>query len=206
MSNKKQAVIKQALGAQWDDLDPLVKQHYDIIPGEAASMVIHGVMDEVYHSNIAKLFLLPGKIFGALVPYKGKNIPTEVKNWTTTDNHQAMFWHRTLTFPNKKPVIFSSRMEHVKNDEIIEYVRYGMGIKMKMSVQSGALQFKSTGYVWKVAGISIPIPTWFILGDATIIEKTVSEDEFYIDFKMTHPLFGRTFAYSGTYHIVDSAS
>ncbi len=203
MSNIKEPVIKQALGESWEELAEIVKQHYDITPGESSKMTIRGVMDEVYHSKIAKLFLLPGRIFGALVPYKGTDIPTEVRNWTSENNHKAMFWYRTLDFPNKPPLIFASRMEHITDDEIIEYVRYGMGIRMGMSVDDGALIFKSKGYVWKIAGITIPIPTWFILGDAEIIEKEISKNEFYIDFNMIHPLFGRTFSYSGTFSIAE---
>jgi len=196
-------VIKQALNDAWDELALIVKQHYDITPGEPAKMVIHGVMDEVYHSPIAKLFLLPGRIFGALVPYKGKGIATEVHNWTTADNSKAMFWHRTLEFPNKPPVIFCSRMEYVKSDEIIEYVRFGMGIRMRMSVEESALIFTSIGYVWNILGIKIPIPTWAILGDAVIIEKAISDDTFYIDFNMIHPMFGKTFSYSGIFSITE---
>jgi len=198
---KQQPVIKKALGDSWDDLAEIIKRHYDISPGTSSNMIIKGVMDEVYHSAIAKLFILPGRIFGALVPYKGKKIPTEVRNWTTSDNNVAMFWHRTLQFPNKSPVIFKSRMEHIKGDEIIEYVRYGMGIRMRMSVKDNALVFRSIGYIWKIAGIKIPVPTWAILGDAEITEKSISDDQFFIDFHITHPLFGRTFAYSGVYSI-----
>lgn len=201
MSNIKEPVIKQALGESWEELAEIVKQHYDITPGEASKMTIRGVIDQVYHSNIAKLFLLPGRIFGALVPYKGKNIPTEVRNWTSENNHKAMFWYRTLEFPNKPPLIFSSRMEYINDDEIIEYVRYGLGIRMKMSVDNGALVFKSRNYVWKVGATSVPIPTWLILGDAVITEKAISDDEFYMDFYMIHPLFGQTFSYSGTFSI-----
>ncbi len=201
MSNKKQPVIKQALGKKWNELDDIVKQHYEISPGTSSEMTIKGVMDEVYHSNIAKLFLLPGKIFGALVPYKGRNISTKVRNWTTEDNNKAMFWHRTLDFPKKPPLIFASRMEHIKDDEIIEYVRYGMGIRMAMSVDDGALVFNSKGYVWEIAGVRIPIPTWLILGNAKIIEKATAADKFYINFEMVHPFFGKTFSYSGTFFI-----
>lgn len=204
LNEMQQPVIKKALGEHWDKLSDIVKQHYDITPGKPSSMVINGIMDEVYHSPVAKLFLLPGRIFGALVPYKGINIPTEVKNWTTTENKAAMFWYRTLTFPNKAPVIFRSRMEYIKEDEIIEYVRFGMGIRMAMSEKDGALVFKSIGYVWKIGGIRIPIPTWAILGDAEIIEKAMSDNRFYIDFNMIHPLFGKTFSYSGIYSIAST--
>ncbi|NOY73487.1 MAG: DUF4166 domain-containing protein, partial [Gammaproteobacteria bacterium] len=199
LEEKQQPVIKKALGENWEKLADIIKQHYDITPGKPSNMLIKGVMDEVYHSAIAKLFILPGRIFGALVPYKGKNIPTEVRNWTTSDNHKAMFWHRTLAFPGKPPVIFESRMEHIKDDEIIEYVRYGMGIRMRISVKDSALIFNSIGYVWQLGKIKIPIPTWAILGNAEIIEKAISDDQFFIDFQIIHPLFGRTFAYSGVY-------
>ncbi len=200
LEEKQQPVIKKALGESWENLTNVVKRHYDITPGKPSNMLIKGVMDEVYHSAIAKLFILPGRIFGALVPYKGNNIPTEVRNWTTSDNHKAMFWHRTLVFPGKPPVIFESRMEHIKDDEIIEYVRYGMGIRMRISVKDNALIFNSIGYVWQFGKVKIPIPAWAILGNAEITEKAISDDQFFIDFQIVHPLFGRTFAYSGVYH------
>lgn len=94
-------------------------------------------------------------------------------------------------------------MEHIHEDEIIEYVRFGMGIRMRMSVKESALIFTSIGYVWDVFGIKLPIPTWAILGDAEIIEKAISDNEFYIDFNMVHPLFGKTFSYSGVFSIVE---
>lgn len=112
-----------------------------------------------------------------------------------------MFWHRTLYFPGRNPVIFRSRMEYIKDNEIIEYVRHGMGIRMQMSVKDAALVFKSLGYVWKIGGFKIPIPSWLILGDAEIIEKAISGEEFFIDFNMIHPLFGKTFSYSGVFSI-----
>ena len=199
--SEKRPVIKEALGSNWEDLAEIIKQHYDITPGKSSNMMIKGDMDEVYHSLIAKLFLLPGRIFGALVPYKGKNVPTKVRNWTTTEDNSSMFWHRTLEFPNKPPIIFQSRMEYIEGDEIIEYVRYGMGIRMRVSVKDSALIFKSIGYVWEIGPLMIRIPTWAILGDSEITEKAISSNKFFIDFNMTHPIFGRTFSYSGTFHI-----
>jgi hypothetical protein len=195
------SIMQQALGEDWNQLDDIVKRHYAMAPGTDCNMTIHGRMDRVSHSNIAKLFLLPGRIFGALVPYRGNDIPTEVKNWTKEDNFKSMFWHRTLQFPNRPITEFRSRMEYVGKNEIIEYVRFGLGIRMRMSVDDGALVFTSAGYVWDFASVRIPIPTWAILGHAQIIEKAISQEEFYINFAMIHPIFGKTFGYSGTFSI-----
>ncbi len=205
MTSDNGPVIKKALGDKWNELDTIVKQHYDITPGDECQMVIRGVMSEVFHSKIAKLFLLPGRFLGALVPYKGRDIPTEVKNWTTQYNRHAMYWHRTLLFPNKPPITFCSRMEHSVGNEIIEYVKYGVGIRLHTDVSDNALCFRSLGYIWKIGALKINIPNWVILGDAEIIEKSLSDKQFFIDFNMTHPLFGRTFSYTGTFEIEASA-
>lgn len=204
-TKKPTSIIQKALGDQWELLDNIVKHHYEMAPGIASDMTIHGSMDQVFHSNIAKLFLLPGRVFGALIPYRGNNIPTVVKNWTTSDNLKAMFWHRTMQFPGKPLTEFKSRMEYAGGDEIIEYVKFGLGIRMRMSIDDGALVFTSSGYVWDLGLIRIPIPTWAILGDAQISERAVSEKEFHMDFKMVHPLFGETFGYSGTFSIHKSS-
>ncbi|MCU7808118.1 MAG: DUF4166 domain-containing protein [Candidatus Thiodiazotropha sp. (ex Semelilucina semeliformis)] len=203
--NKALSVMQKALGEQWDQLDEIVQRHYEMKPGQTSRITVSGTMDRVFHSNIAKLFLLPGRLFGALIPYRGINIATEVRNWTEVDNEKAMFWHRTLKFPGKPLAVFKSRMEHVAGDEIIEYVRFGMGIRMRMSVSNGALVFTSRGYTWDIGIARLSIPTWAILGDAEIIERAISEKEFYMDFNMVHPLFGQTFGYSGTFSIDPSA-
>lgn len=198
------SIMQKALGERWHQLDDIVQRHYEMSPGVPACVTIHGVMDEVFHSNVAKLFLLPGRVLGALVPYRGKDIPTEVRNWTEDNNAKAMFWHRTLQFPDKPLAVFKSRMEHVAGDEIIEYVKFGVGIRMRMSVRDGAMVFTSTGYVWDVGAVRLPIPTWAILGSAEIVERGISDEEFRIDFHMTHPLLGRTFGYSGTFSICEA--
>ena len=199
-------VIRQALGENWNALGGIVRRHYDISPGTASNMTIDGLMSEVYHSAVGKLYLLPGRLFGALVPHKGRDIPTRVRNWTQPDDDSSMFWRRTLRFPARRPVVFRSRMVHVGGDEIIEYVRFGLGIRMRLSVREGALVFESVGYVWDIGGLRVSIPAWAILGDAVIVEKPLSDHSFHIDFVIRHPLFGRTFSYTGTFAITQSVA
>lgn len=200
-TNENRPVIEKALGERWNTLDSIIKLHYGLKPGCDTQLHLRGTMREVYHSKIGKLFLLPGRIFGALVPHRGREIPTEVRNWTSKEDEVAMYWHRSLFFPDRAPVIFRSRMEHSHGSEIIEYVNYGMGIRLHTFTRNKALHFRSLGYVWKLGPITLSIPNWAILGDAEIIEKAISDKELFVDFNMIHPLFGRTFSYSGTFVI-----
>lgn len=197
-------VIKKALGSQWDTLHPVVRQHYDLTPGTEQAVIMKGIMREIHHSAIAKLFLLPGRLFGALIPYRGENIPARVRNWTTTNDVRTMFWQRSFSFPNGKTAIFASRMVHVAGDEIIEYVRFGLGIRMRVSADRGSLIYRSTCYQWDIGALSIRLPTWLILGAGEIRESGTSDSGFEMDFQMRHPLFGRTFSYSGAFEMEPS--
>lgn len=201
-----QPVVKQALGTRWDDLSAIVRRHYDMCPGEPSALTITGTMEEVFHSKMAKPFLLPARFFGALIPYSGRNIPTHVTNRTLEDDRQSMFWHRQLQFPGRPTSTFRSRMVYLRDDEIIEYVRFGLGIRMRLSVEHDALIFTSRGYLWNLGWFSISIPDWLLLGQARIIEQAISDDDFRIDFDITHPLFGRTFGYRGTFSITHNSA
>ena len=194
-------VMKTALGEDWLRLDEAVRRHYDLTPGREAAVRMQGIMQEVDHSHIAKLYLLPGRIFGALLPYKGENVTASVRNWTTSTDQKAMFWHRVFDFGAGRKAVFASRMEYVGGDEIIEYVRFGLGIRMKLSVENGALKYRSTGYQWDIGAVKLPIPTWLILGDGEITETGISATEFSMSFRMRHPLFGKTFSYSGSFRL-----
>ena len=194
-------VMKAALGEDWFRLDEAVRRHYDLTPGQESEMNMNGTMQEVDHSRIAKLYLIPGRVFGALIPYRGENVAVSVRNWTTTANRRAMFWHRVFDFGTNRKAVFASRMEYIGGNEIIEYVRFGLGIRMRLSVENGALIYRSSGYQWDIAAAKLPIPTWLILGDGEIVETGISDTEFSMSFRMRHPVFGKTFSYSGNFGI-----
>jgi hypothetical protein len=48
-------------------------------------------------------------------------------------------------------------MEHTaaRGAEVIEYVRFGIGMRLAVSAEDGALVFRDKGYIWRVAGLRI---------------------------------------------------
>ena len=195
------SVIARALGDDWARLDPVLRKHYGISPGSEQQRLMVGSMSHVDHSLVAKLFLLPGRLFGALIPYRGTDIPATVRNWTTQDDQQAMFWHRRFQFPRDREAIFASHMVYLGGDEIIEYVRFGLGIRMRLSVDDGALVYRSNGYQWDLGSFKLRFPDWLALGAGEIREAGLSDNSFEMAFVMRHPLFGRTFSYAGRFDL-----
>jgi hypothetical protein len=153
---------------------------------------------QVDFSTIGKLFITASRLLDALVPYRGSEIPVRVRNWSRADS-SAMFWHRTFRYPGRSPVIFQSRMEYVGDRHIVEYVKYGLGIRMRLSAEGESLRYDSRGYQWKLGPMRLYIPDWLLLGKAVIRETPISEQAFRVDFEINHPLWGRTFEYSGEF-------
>lgn len=194
--------MRLALGDQWDNLGTSIKMHYDLTPGLERHLTMDGIMEEVFHSFWAKPFIIIGQLFNALIPYRGINVPVVVKNWTDVKHPSGLFWHRTFSFPGKHPYVFQSRMEHYIDNEIVEFVRFNLGVRMRLSEQDGGLIYRNVDYIWKLGKYTIHVPNWLTLGNAYIIETPISDTQFKMDFTITHPLFGLMFRYRGLFKII----
>lgn len=194
---QQQAPIRQALGSRWAHLGAAIRRHYDLPPGTDTRLEMEGIMD-IDLSPVGRVFMLAGRLFGALVPRNGRDVPVTVCNWSQPDS-AAMFWHRTFRYPGKAAVIFRSRMEYAVDSEILEYVKHGLGIRMRLSVEGETLRFDSRGYQWDLGLLTLRIPDWLLMGQAVIREIPVSEQAFDVVFEINHPLWGRTFGYSGRF-------
>jgi len=196
--NKQQhAPIRQALGSEWPKLGTAIRRHYDLPPNTDTQLKVEGIM-EVVLSPIGKLFILVGRLLDALVPFKGQDIPVAVCNWSTPES-SAMFWHRTFRYPGKGPIVFHSRMEHAGDNNIVEYVKFGLGMRLQVSTEGETLRYDSQGYQWDLGPLTLRIPDWLMLGKAVIRETPISEQAFQVSFEINHPLWGRTFGYSGRF-------
>ncbi len=191
------APIRQALGADWPTLGEVIRRHYDLPPRTDTRIEVKGIM-EVTVSPVGRLFVTAGRLFDALVPFSGANLPVTVRNWSQPDS-KAMFWHRTFRYAQKPPIVFRSRMEYAGGREIVEYVKYGLGIRMQLSAEGGSLRYDSRGYQWDLGPLTLKIPDWVLLGKATIREIPESPQAFRVEFTIDHPIWGRTFGYAGRF-------
>jgi len=154
-------VIKNALGSAWDELAPVIRRHYDIHPGSDERVLMTGTMTRVDHSLIAKLFLLPGRIFGALIPYRGTDIPATVENRTRADDPRGMSWHRRFEFPGHPGTVFRSYMVHAGGDEIIEYRMFSVDqLRLslpKLITQEGPIPMKAIANRYLLTALTLAV-------------------------------------------------
>jgi hypothetical protein len=194
-----QPIVKAALGPQWELLPQALQRNFDLQPGTNGEVILNGTMYEIWHSLYAKLFVYAGRLCGALIPWKGRDIPIRIEIRTYETDPRFMYWRRIHQFPGHPDAVFASRMEYIQGDTLVEQVHLGLGMCMCAALEGEELKFRSPCYQWKIFGKRLAIPNWLLLGTGEITERQVSPDAFEMFFEIRHPVFGTTYRYNGIF-------
>lgn len=197
MSEK--SVFQIVLGDDWHQLGKIIQRHYFLKPESKDYVCVCGEMSEISHSVVAKLLIPMGLLFGAVVPYQGKNIPIDV-HYRASPKNSNIYWDRVFKF-KRGDFNFKSHMQPVKGNEVIEFVRFGIGTRLAVTVEGGALVFRDTGYLWRLFGYDLPIPGRWLMGKVYVEERPIDDQYFSMIMTLTHPLFGQLFKYSGKFEL-----
>lgn len=187
------SLMQQALGEDWDKLPPALQIHYR-----------HGITTDIGHMDIEyppfmQCYLTLLRAVGALIDRSGKQVPTVVEKQVVKERQ---YWRRTITFPDGKVVYFNSFWVTGGGNNLIEFVNPWLGLQMAVHVEQGELHYQGVRFVMKLGSLLIPIPEWLVLGHTSIVEIGVDDNHFAMDFRLTHPLLGQVFRYSGEFEAI----
>lgn len=198
MSNSV-SLMQKVLGSDWELLPPVIQRHYQIVEPEQA-IVVSGKMTIDYPRWLTPMVKVL-RLCGGLVDLKGENLAVEVKKWQS-DNALSLYWQRQIQDAQGNQCVFASRMMWSKERGLVEFIKFGFGIRLKMSVEQGKLIYRSNGHVLKLGKFMLPIPDVFALGHAFISEEAIDADSFRLHFEIVHPLWGRTYFYGGIFNVL----
>ena len=193
----KEPLFRQILGAQWDGLPPVMKKHYAVRPFSDDVVTSEGRLDV----NISPLVSVMARLTGMLLAYSGKNVPVTVV--FRSDRAGAFRFDRTFHFPDKGDVTFRSRMEWIRGNELVEFMRFGIGWKLAYEWDGSKMILRHKGYVWRILGVMLPVPMALVMGEGHAEEVPLSDDSFSMWTHAKHPLLGKTFAYAGQFSITE---
>jgi hypothetical protein len=193
-------IFRILLREEWDRLGEVIRHHYFLRPFSNDYVCVTGTMHEVHHSRVAKLLLPIAQLFGALVPHRGIDVPIQV-HYNAQPDRDTLHWDRVFHFPGRKPFHFRSYMEHAGDNCVIEFVRFGVGMRLRVTAEDGALVFRDEGYIWRLFGVDVPIPVGLLLGRAYVEERPVDAQNFSMRMSLRHPLLGELFRYSGSFSL-----
>lgn len=183
--------MQLALGDEWARLPPALQAHYRF-----GSTTDNGHLDIEYPRFMQPYLTLLGAL-GALVDRRGRQVPTSVEKEVVGDRQH---WRRIISYADGKPARFNSAWIHAGGNELIEFVNPLLGLQMAAWVDEGRLYYRGLRFVLRLGRLRLPIPEW-LLGHTTIVEEALDERHFAMDFRLTHPLLGEVFRYSGTFAV-----
>lgn len=192
-------LLKQVLGASWDKLSPVIRHHYDVPNSQTNRCVVTGEMEIDYPWFLTPMIKIIG-FFGGLIDIKGQQVATQVEKWVEPESG-LLYWRRSMKTLDGQQAIFASKMEYRGENELVESINAHLGLRLKVSENNGDLVYRSNGHVLKLAGLSLIIPDWLVLGHATIIEHALTADSFRLEFVIRHPLWGESYRYGGVFKI-----
>ena len=184
------SLMQHALGADWEKLPPALQAHYRF-----GTTTDTGHMD-IDYPWFMQPFLSVLRLFGALVNRSGQQVATVVEKCVVGERQ---YWRRTITYPDGKVVHFNSFWVSAEPGQMIEFVNPVLGLQMAPYVTGNRLHYRGVRFVAKLGALLLPIPEWLVLGHTTIVEEAIDATHFVMDFRLTHPLFGQVFRYSGEF-------
>ncbi len=189
-------LFSDILGDKWQQLPPALRDHYLVRQNSNDEVTVAGKLDVKVKPWVG---LMAG-LSGMLVPYSGTDIPVTVK-FNCAPPGNALRFTRTFYFPGKKPIQFVSRMVSVGNNELIEFMNFGFGWRFHLDWKEERLILSHRGYVWRIFGLTIPMPFSLFLGKGFAEEKAIAEKQFSMWTHTTHPIFGKPFGYKGSFEV-----
>lgn len=196
---KKEPIFKSIFGERWDDLPLVIKRHYSIRPYTQDTMTVKGVLETTCEPPLLYISLLM-KWLGQIPARNEKNVPVTV-HFESDLNSKSFYFNRIFNFAKSKPYQFQSRMLQIKNNEVIEIMRFGLGWKMRCAWDGEKVILSHKGYALQLFGHLIPLPLTILMGAGYAEEHPVDDDTFDMLTHITHPWWGKIYEYKGRFEI-----
>ena len=176
-------------------------KHYANRPFSNDRVTVEGLM-KIEVSAFARLLSPLLRLAGTLVPYGGNNIPVTV-HFQSEPNSNVYCFNRIFHFPGKKAYHFKSRMQPVGGNNVIEFMRIGIGWHARYEWNGYRVMITHQGYAIRLLGKLLYLPLEWLLGNGNAWEEAIDDNRFRMNMDIRHPLFGTVYAYSGEFTVIN---
>lgn len=201
LNAKSRPTFQSIFGNDWESLPPVLKKHYANHPYSDDRVTVEGKLDVKclgFIKALKPLFL----ILKIIPPYTESDVPVIV-HFDSEKNSKFFRFNRTFYFKKSKPYQFQSKMMQVKDNEVVEIMKFGIGWHFQCLWQDERVVLKHKGYLLRLFGQFIPLPITWLIGAGYAEEKAIDNDSFDMFVEINHPWWGIIYSYKGTFRITD---
>ena len=182
--------------AAWAELPVAVRSRFDAA-SHAAPRDFPGVMD-VRMNWLGRLFAQACRLVGSpLAPWPGAAVPVDVL--VRGDSRGGVRWERIYAYPGRAPLSIVSMKLATEDGALLEATRGGIGMRLTIAVEAGALVFRSASYFWRIGPWLVPLPSLLTPGRCTVAHRDLGGGRFHFSLRFRHPLAGETLVNAGDF-------
>jgi hypothetical protein len=176
----------------WQRLPPAVRQRFgrDLAPGE--SMMYHGEVASTERTRAGWLWVQLLRVIGAPLPVEKLAFAPSTVVVTAVSVH-TQCWTRIYHGSRQLPQVIRSMKRFSGSTGLEECVGAGIGMALKVAVESQTLVFRSAGYHWRCSGMKLPLPQWLSPGCVEVRHREERGGSFSFVLTVVHPWYGQIF-------------
>lgn len=196
---RDEPIFKPIFGEDWHSLPLVMKKHYTNHPYSTDVTIVEGTLDVFCEPPLIWLSPLM-KVLGQIPAINENNVPVTVC-FESDLNSKAFHFKRVFNFANRKPYSFRSRMLQIKDNEVVEIMRFGLAWRMRYSWDGEKVVLAHRGYALQLFGHLLPLPLTVVLGAGNAVEYPVDDNTFDMEVNITHPWWGNIYGYKGRFEV-----
>jgi hypothetical protein len=183
--------------AAWAELPAAARARFDAA-SHLEARAFPGAMD-VRMNWLGWLFAQATRLVGSpLAPWPSKDVPVRVV--VSRDPHGGVRWERIFAYSGRAPLSIVSLKLAAPDGALLELTRGGIGMRLALGVEAGALVFRSAGYFLRIGAWLAPLPDLATPGRCTVVHADLGGGRFRFSLSFRHPLAGETIVNAGDFH------
>lgn len=176
--------------ADWSSLPLAVRRRFSKRMKSGATVVYRGRVVTVEANLLGRVLAHAARLVGGPLPLV-REPGASVVTVTEDAVGQGQVWTRMYVRADGFPQVIHSAKRFAGPTGLEEHVGGGVGMALAVTVDEGALVFRSVFYFATVAGVRLRLPRWAEPGVLTITHRDRDEGRFAFTLALDHPLFGR---------------
>ena len=175
----------------WAKLPPAIRRRFGKRVHRGGSVVYRGVVTRMKMNPAGRLLAHAARLIGAPLPYDLSCLGKPAVVIVTEDvAGNGQFWIRQYGRASGFPQMIHSSKRFAGPTGLEEYIGFGIGMALKVSVEASALLFKSDHYFLSVFGRHLRIPRLVAPGALVIGHHDLGAGKFRFSMRLDHKILG----------------
>jgi len=176
--------------AAWARLPQAVRRRFSKPVRPGAVTIYRGHVLSTELSRIGYLLAQAARLVGGPLPLTPGGGGTVTVTVIEDPAFNGQVWSRSYARGGRFPQVIHSAKRFLGATGLEEYLGWGLVMRLRLSVEEGALVFRSVAYGLELCGRFLQLPSWITPGACEVRHEDTGSGRFRFELRLVHPLFG----------------